>query len=162
MGARHKLNLAYFNGAVLGPVVAGLVTESWWCFAIVLLVCLVWSYRSGEIRPGGGRRHRLLLPPGIPVWIGPAHPRGGTGQFFPLTINVGRFTPASCLIRRRNDRFALPCRYGCTPCSFARGSSRAKHLIHIASTRPSPPHSRHLLTAAGVIKWFRGRTPPTS
>lgn len=56
MGARHKLNLAYFNGALLCAVAAGSVTESWWCFAIVLLVCLVWSYRSGEIRSGGRRK----------------------------------------------------------------------------------------------------------
>ena len=56
MGARHKLNLAYFNGALLCAVAAGLVTESWWCFAIVLLVCLAWSYRSGEIRSGRGRK----------------------------------------------------------------------------------------------------------
>lgn len=56
MGARQQLNRAYVNGAVLCSSVAGLVTESWFCFFFVLFVCLAGSFYDGEIRPGRRRR----------------------------------------------------------------------------------------------------------
>jgi len=56
MGARRKLNQAYFNGALVCGAAIGLVTGSWLCGALVFFLCLAGSCYDGEIRPGGGRR----------------------------------------------------------------------------------------------------------
>ncbi|MBA4020264.1 MAG: DUF1328 domain-containing protein [Pirellula sp.] len=56
MGARHKLNQAYVNTALLCGGIAGLVTESWFWFFFVCLVCLACSYYDGGIRSDPRRR----------------------------------------------------------------------------------------------------------
>lgn len=48
MGARQKLNRAFFNGSLL---LAGVVTESWLFFGLVLAVLLATNLYLGEIRP---------------------------------------------------------------------------------------------------------------
>lgn len=56
MGARRKLNQAYFNGALVCGAAVGLATESWLCCALVFVLCLAGSCYGGEIRSGGRRR----------------------------------------------------------------------------------------------------------
>jgi uncharacterized membrane protein len=56
MGARKKLNQAYFNGALVCGTVVGLLFESWLGFMTVFLLCLACSCYGGGIRPDGGRR----------------------------------------------------------------------------------------------------------
>ena len=51
MGARTKLNIAYFNGALGLAALVGLFLQSWWAFWIVLILCLSQSAAAGEIRP---------------------------------------------------------------------------------------------------------------
>lgn len=50
MGAKHKLNNAHLNGAVLLAGLAGLLTDSVGVFAIALLVLIGAALASGEIR----------------------------------------------------------------------------------------------------------------
>jgi hypothetical protein len=52
MGARQKLNQAFFNGSLLFAIVAGAITQSWAVFAITGLVSLCVNLHSGGIRPG--------------------------------------------------------------------------------------------------------------
>ena len=53
MGARQKLNTAYFNGALLLSAFVGLATESFALFLIALAVSLAGACHSGDIRPNG-------------------------------------------------------------------------------------------------------------
>lgn len=55
MGARQKLNKAFFNGSLLIASVVGIVAESWLAFGLTLLVLLVLSVHSGDIRPSKKR-----------------------------------------------------------------------------------------------------------
>jgi hypothetical protein len=56
MGAREKLNTAYFLGSLFIATFFGLVTQSWAVFVIALMVALASNLFSGEIRPQGPRR----------------------------------------------------------------------------------------------------------
>ena len=58
MSARQKLNAAYFTGSTLIAGVLGVCFDSWGVFCVALLVFLVGSLHSGDIRPQGreGRR----------------------------------------------------------------------------------------------------------
>lgn len=56
MGARKKLNQAYFNGALVCGGVVGLLSESWLGFTLAFLGCLAYSYYGGEIRTDRRRR----------------------------------------------------------------------------------------------------------
>jgi type IV secretory pathway TrbD component len=56
MGARTKLNRAFFNGSLLLAAAVGLVTNSWLVFGFVLVILLALNLLSGEIRPRRGRR----------------------------------------------------------------------------------------------------------
>ena len=51
MGARQKLNRAYFNGSLLLAGVAGWMSESWTLFLIVLMILLIANCLCEEIRP---------------------------------------------------------------------------------------------------------------
>jgi hypothetical protein len=51
MNARHKLNLAYVNGALVIGGVVGMVTESWTLFWLSLVVVVIIHLGSGAIRP---------------------------------------------------------------------------------------------------------------
>lgn len=69
MGARHKLNSAYFYGCVFSSAVVGIVARSWLMFLLTLALTVGGSLHSGGIRhrpadcpPGPGTR-----PPGDPV-----------------------------------------------------------------------------------------------
>jgi hypothetical protein len=50
MSAKHKLNAAYFSGAVLVASVAGAVTGSWGVFGVALIALLIAAFCAGEIR----------------------------------------------------------------------------------------------------------------
>lgn len=50
MGAKHKLNALYFQGAAVLAGVAGLLTQSWEVFFVVLALLLVAAVASGDIR----------------------------------------------------------------------------------------------------------------
>lgn len=50
MGARHKLNQAYVNGAVIVGIVAWLFTGSTMIFWAALLTCLALNWYGGGIR----------------------------------------------------------------------------------------------------------------
>jgi hypothetical protein len=50
MSARQKLNLAYFNGAVLAAAAAGWLTGSWLVFGLVLAALLVLACATHHIR----------------------------------------------------------------------------------------------------------------
>jgi hypothetical protein len=52
MGARTKLNRAYFNGSVVIAALAGLVAQSWPLFFLALAVLLASNLYLREIRPG--------------------------------------------------------------------------------------------------------------
>jgi len=56
MGARQKLNQAYFNGALVCGAAIGLATGSWLCCALVFFLCLAGNFYDGAIRPGGRQR----------------------------------------------------------------------------------------------------------
>lgn len=56
MGARNKLNQAYFNGALVCGAIVGLLFESWLGFTLVFVGCLAGSYYGGEIRTDRKRR----------------------------------------------------------------------------------------------------------
>ena len=55
MGAREKLNEAYFIGSLLFAAVAGGLTGSWWVFIITTTILLALNLHSGDIRPGKRR-----------------------------------------------------------------------------------------------------------
>lgn len=48
--AKHKLNGAYLNGALILAGIAGLLCESFTVFLVVLVGLLISSILSGEIR----------------------------------------------------------------------------------------------------------------
>jgi hypothetical protein len=50
MGARQKLNAAFFNGCLLVAAVAGALTASWPVFLGALALAVVLGFHSGEIR----------------------------------------------------------------------------------------------------------------
>ena len=52
MGARQKLNRAFFNGSLLLSGVAGILTGSWFVFGLTLAVLLALNLWAGEFRPG--------------------------------------------------------------------------------------------------------------
>ena len=58
MGARHKLNQAYFNGSLLIAGVVGLATESFGLFVVILAVLVMSSLHSGDIRTKPQNRRR--------------------------------------------------------------------------------------------------------
>jgi hypothetical protein len=51
MGARHKLNSAYFMGSILLAGVMGGLTQSWAVFFVALVVLVACNLAAGEIRP---------------------------------------------------------------------------------------------------------------
>jgi hypothetical protein len=54
--ARHKLNVAYFNGAVIIAALIGMIAGSWAVFWIALAVLFVGGIYAGYIRPQSRRR----------------------------------------------------------------------------------------------------------
>ena len=50
MGARQKLNAAYFNGCLIVSGLVGLVAQSWTLFWLSLVVSVALCSHSGEIR----------------------------------------------------------------------------------------------------------------
>ncbi len=50
MGARQKLNSAYFNGCLFVATLVGLVARSWAMFWLALVVMVVACCHSGDIR----------------------------------------------------------------------------------------------------------------
>ena len=50
MGARQKLNVAYFNGCLVVSALVGLVGQNWALFWLALIVSLALCCHSGEIR----------------------------------------------------------------------------------------------------------------
>ncbi len=59
MGARQKLNTAYFNGGLLIAAIVGIAAGSWWVFFLVLILTVAGSIYSGNIRPATQRhQHR--------------------------------------------------------------------------------------------------------
>ena len=52
MGARRKLNHAFFTGSVLLAGIAGALAQSWAVFFTALGVLLLSNIYLGEIRPG--------------------------------------------------------------------------------------------------------------
>ena len=56
MSARHKLNTAYFQGAIVIAGVVGLATASWKIFFLALAVLMAGGLYGGDIRPRSGRR----------------------------------------------------------------------------------------------------------
>ncbi len=60
MGARQKLNVAYFNGCLIVAGLVGLVAQSWTLFWLALVVSFGLCCHSGEIRqrPGSGQANR--------------------------------------------------------------------------------------------------------
>ncbi len=55
MGARQKLNQAFFLGSVIVAGLLGLLTASWVVFVVAVAVLVGSNLYLGEIR---GRRHR--------------------------------------------------------------------------------------------------------
>ena len=51
MTARHKLNAAVLNGALIIALLAGFATGSVAVFVLVLLALLIGAHHSGELRP---------------------------------------------------------------------------------------------------------------
>ncbi len=51
MGARTKLNQAYFNGSLIIAAMVGLVAQSWLLFFLALAVLLASNLYLQEIRP---------------------------------------------------------------------------------------------------------------
>ena len=50
MGARQKLNAAYFNGCLIVAGLVGLVGQSWTLFWLALVVAVAACVHSGGIR----------------------------------------------------------------------------------------------------------------
>ena len=57
MGARQKLNVAYFNGCLLVSGLVGLVGQSWTLFWLALIVSFALCCHSGEIRHRSSSGH---------------------------------------------------------------------------------------------------------
>ena len=55
LGARQKLNAAYFCGSLLVAGLVGAVTQSWTVFFLTALVLLGCALSDGSIRPTGRR-----------------------------------------------------------------------------------------------------------
>lgn len=55
MSARHKLNVAYLNGALVVAFVIGAVCESLAVFLVALVVLVGCGLHAGDIRPGRPR-----------------------------------------------------------------------------------------------------------
>ena len=53
MGARSKLNSAYFAGSFFLACVVGLIADSWVAFIMALVIFVALNCYSGEIRPKG-------------------------------------------------------------------------------------------------------------
>ena len=51
MGARQKLNRAFFNGSLLLAGIVGVFTQSWLVFGLTLAALLALNLWMGEIRP---------------------------------------------------------------------------------------------------------------
>lgn len=51
MTARHKINAAVLNGALIIALLAGFATGSVVVFALVLALLLAGAYHSGDLRP---------------------------------------------------------------------------------------------------------------
>lgn len=51
MGARQKLNAAYFQGSLVVAAFAGRIAQSWAVFIVVLAVLVGVCLYAGEIRP---------------------------------------------------------------------------------------------------------------
>ena len=58
MGARHKLNEAFVNGALIVAAIVGLLAESWLVFGLVFGGLFVLKLYSGDIRPHRQNRQR--------------------------------------------------------------------------------------------------------
>ena len=56
LGARHKLNSANFNGALIGATLLGLLLQSPLVFLIALAALVASAFVGGGIRPQGPRR----------------------------------------------------------------------------------------------------------
>jgi len=56
MGARQKLNAAYFHGSLLLAAVVGGLAQSWLVFFITVAVLLGLNLYAREIRPSKSRR----------------------------------------------------------------------------------------------------------
>ena len=56
MGARHKLNSAYINGALIIAGLFGLLLENWTVFMIVVIIQIASSVYLGDIRPNSNRK----------------------------------------------------------------------------------------------------------
>jgi hypothetical protein len=52
IGARHKLNVAFVNGALIVAALAGLVFRSWTVFIVVGVVLVGAAFYCGDIRRG--------------------------------------------------------------------------------------------------------------
>jgi len=50
MGARAKLNAAYFNGALLLAGIVAAVFESWILFAVLTVALMIGALAGGDIR----------------------------------------------------------------------------------------------------------------
>lgn len=50
MGARNRLNAAYFHGSVFVAALVRWLMQSWLIFALTLVVLLVGNVAAGEIR----------------------------------------------------------------------------------------------------------------
>jgi hypothetical protein len=50
MSAKHKLNAAHFQGALLVAGLAGALTDSWAVFVIALVALLAAAYHAGDVR----------------------------------------------------------------------------------------------------------------
>ena len=50
MGARHKLNEAFVNGALIVATIVGLLAESWLVFSLVFGGLFILKLYSGDIR----------------------------------------------------------------------------------------------------------------
>ena len=50
MGAREKLNVAYFHGCLFVSGLVGLVGQSWTLFGLALIVSFALCCHSGDIR----------------------------------------------------------------------------------------------------------------
>ncbi len=53
MGARTKLNSAYFGGSFFVACLVGLLADSWVAFFMALIVFVALNFYTGEIRPKG-------------------------------------------------------------------------------------------------------------
>ena len=56
MTARHKLNVAFVNGALIVAGVVGLAFQSWLVFLVVAVVLVVGALYTGDVRQRPKRR----------------------------------------------------------------------------------------------------------